>query len=76
MTQRALTFPLEQEWLNRYELKPYLYWRCLQQQVAMEVPVTKVCPTNRKVGYTKMRPVRDWWRISRTLLLVRLGMRR
>jgi dolichol-phosphate mannosyltransferase len=76
LTRTALSFPLDQEWLNRYELEPYLYWRCLERGVAVEVPVTKEYPAERKVGYTKMRPIRDWWRIFRPLLLVRLGLRR
>jgi glycosyltransferase involved in cell wall biosynthesis len=75
LTSTALSFPLDQDWLNRYELEPYLYMRCLQRGVAMEVPVTKVYPQQRKIGYTKMRPFRDWWRIFRPLLLVRLGIR-
>lgn len=74
-TQTAMDLPLDQEWLNRYELEPYLYWRCLQRGVAIEVPVTKEYPAERTVGYTKMRPVRDWWRIFRPLLLLRLGLR-
>jgi dolichol-phosphate mannosyltransferase len=75
LTSTALSFPLEQDWLNRYELEPYLYFRCLQKGVAVEVPATKVYPLNRRIGYTKMRPFRDWWRIFRPLLLVRLGVR-
>lgn len=75
LTSTAMALPLDQSWLNRYELEPYLYWRCLQKGVAMEVPVTKVYPAERKIGYTKMRPFRDWWRIFRPLLLLRLGVR-
>ncbi len=75
LTSTALAFPLEQDWLNRYELEPYLYFRCLQKGVAVEAPVTKVYPLDRAIGYTKMRPFRDWWRIFRPLLLVRLGLR-
>jgi dolichol-phosphate mannosyltransferase len=73
-TKTALSFPLDQEWLNHYELEPYLYFRCLQRGVAREVPVTKVYPSERKIGYTKMRPFRDWWGIFRPLLLLRLGI--
>lgn len=76
LTSTALSLPLDQEWLNRYELEPYLYMRCLQKGVAMEVPVTKEYPAERNIGYTKMRPFRDWWRIFRPLLFVRLGIRR
>ena len=75
LTSTALSLPLDQEWLNRYELEPYLYFRCLQKGVAVEVPATKVYPINRNIGYTKMKPFRDWWRIFRPLLLVRLGIR-
>jgi hypothetical protein len=39
------------------------------------VPVTKFYPSDRSVGYTKMRASRDWWRISRPMLLLTLGMR-
>lgn len=76
LTQTALSFPIDQEWLNRYELEPYLYMRCLQRGVAMEVPVTKEYPAERKIGYTKMRPIRDWWRIFRPILFLRLGIRK
>jgi dolichol-phosphate mannosyltransferase len=76
LTSAAMALPLDQAWLNRYELEPYLYWRCLARGVALEVPVTKVYPAERKIGYTKMRPFRDWWRIFRPLLLLRLGIRR
>jgi dolichol-phosphate mannosyltransferase len=75
LTRTAMDLPLDQEWLNRYELEPYLYWRCLQRGVALEVPVTKEYPAERAIGYTKMRPIRDWWRIFRPLLLLRLGLR-
>jgi dolichol-phosphate mannosyltransferase len=75
-TKTALSIPLDQEWLDRYELEPYLYFRCLQRGVAREVPVTKEYPAERKIGYTKMRPFRDWWRIFRPLLFVRLGIRK
>ena len=76
LTRTALSFPLDQEWLNRYELEPYLFLRCLQKGWAVEVPVTKEYPAERTIGYTKMRPLRDWWRIFRPLLFVRLGIRR
>ena len=76
LTKTALSFPIDQEWLNRYELEPYLYMRCLQRGVAVEVPVTKEYPAERTIGYSKMRPIRDWWRIFRPILFVRLGIRR
>jgi dolichol-phosphate mannosyltransferase len=75
LTRTALSFPLDQQWLDRYELEPYLYMRCIQKGWAVEVPVTKEYPAERKIGYTKMRPFRDWWCIFRPLLFVRLGIR-
>jgi dolichol-phosphate mannosyltransferase len=75
-TKTALSFPLDQDWLNRYELEPYLYFKCSQRGVAKEVPVTKVYPAERMIGYTKMHPLRDWWGIFRPLLLLRLGIRK
>jgi dolichol-phosphate mannosyltransferase len=76
LTRTALALPLNQAWLNRYELEPYLYYRCLRQGVAVEVPVTKEYPAERAIGYSKMRPFLDWWRIFRPLLFLRLGIRR
>lgn len=36
LTRTALALPLEQTWLNRYELEPYLYFRCVQQSEARQ----------------------------------------
>jgi dolichol-phosphate mannosyltransferase len=70
-------FDLWQDWLNRYELEPYLYYKVVTSDLKWrEVPVTKVYPTNRQVGYTKMEPLQDWWRISRPLLYLALRIRK
>jgi dolichol-phosphate mannosyltransferase len=70
------TMNLDQEWLDRYELEPYLYYQAIRQGYRVtEVPVTKRYPADRRVGYTKMRPFRDWWRISRPLVYLGLGLR-
>jgi len=64
---------LNQEWLDRYELEPYLYVKAIRLGFrTVEVPVTKVYPA-RRLGQTKMRPFSDWWSILRPLLL--LGLR-
>lgn len=65
---------LNQQWLNRYELEPYLFYKSIQlgYRVA-EVPVTKRYPEE---GYTKMEPLRDYWSITRPLLFLRLGVRK
>ncbi len=67
---------LWQPWLNTYELEPYLLYQALRTGVRLiEVPCT-VRYHSRKVGFTKMRPWRDWWRILRPLVLLKLGLRR
>ena len=65
-----------QEWLDRYELEPYILWMAIKKGFKVtEVPVTKYYPLDRGVGYTKMKFYRDWWRISRPILLLTLGLR-
>jgi dolichol-phosphate mannosyltransferase len=67
---------LDQEWLEEYELEPYLYLKAIRlgYKVA-EAPVTKVYPP-KKLGQTKMKPLVGWWSIMRPLLYVGLGLRR
>ena len=67
---------LDQEWLDRYELEPYLLFQAIRRKHRVtEVPVTKFYPPDRYTGYTKMRAWRDWWRISRPMLLLSLHVR-
>jgi len=67
---------LSQDWLNEYELEPYLYLRLIQLGYrTVEVPVSKVYPPKR-LGQTKMKPVTGWWSILRPLLYVGLGLRK
>jgi dolichol-phosphate mannosyltransferase len=66
---------LEQDWLDRYELEPYLLYQALSLGYrVLEVPVKKVYP-ERSAGYTKMKPLSGWWSILRPLFLLRLGLR-
>ncbi|MFN2427479.1 MAG: glycosyltransferase family 2 protein [Candidatus Binatia bacterium] len=66
---------LAQPWLDGYELEPYLLLRAIRLgYVVGEVPVTKVYPASRK-GYTKMRPLVDWWRIVRPIVFVGVGLK-
>lgn len=68
---------LWQDWLDRYELEPYLYYQAIKQRFKVkEVPVTKLYPADAKVGYTKMRPLIDWWRIFRPLVFLFLGIKK
>ncbi len=67
---------LAQAWLDRYELEPYLLYEAIRRGYRVrEVPVTKFYPPDRRIGYTKMRAWRDWWRISRPMLLLTLRVR-
>jgi dolichol-phosphate mannosyltransferase len=65
---------LDQPWLDRYELEPYLLYQAVRCGYRVrEVPVT-VRYHDR--GTTKMRVLRDGWRMLRPLVLLRLGFRR
>lgn len=64
---------LEQDWLDRYELEPYLLFQVIRgRHRVREAPVT-VRYHGR--GTTKMRLFRDGWRILRPLVFLRLGLR-
>lgn len=65
-----------QSWLDRYELEPYLLMKAITLGYRhVEVPVTKLYPS-RQVGYTKMRPILDWWSIIRPVVYLGLGLRK
>ena len=65
-----------QPWLDRYELEPFLLLRTIQLGYRhCEVPVTKIYP-GRELGYTKMRPILDWWSILRPILYVGMGLKK
>ncbi len=66
---------LDQKWLDTYELEPYLYYQAIIGGYRVgEAPVTKRYPRSRK-GYTKMIPIRDWWRILKPLIMLSTGLR-
>jgi dolichol-phosphate mannosyltransferase len=65
---------LDQEWLDRYELEPYLLYQVVRCGYRVrEVPVTVRYHSR---GTTKMRPIRDGWRIVRPLIFLKLGLKR
>jgi len=67
---------LNQEWLDRYELEPYLFYQAIKLGFkVIEVPVTKIYPP-KKQGYTKMKPVTGWWSILRPLVFLGLGIKK
>jgi dolichol-phosphate mannosyltransferase len=65
-----------QDWLDTYELEPYLFYNVVKKGYKVcEAPVTKKYH-KKIVGYTKMMPVRDWWKILRPLIFLKLGIKR
>lgn len=68
---------LWQEWLNTYELEPYLYYKVVSSGFKVkEIGVTKRYPNTRKISYTKMIPFLDWWRITKPLLYLKFGIKK
>ena len=69
---------LWQEWLDRYELEPYLLFKALRlRHKVIEVPVTIEYPeTNDGIAFTKMRALVDWWKIFRPVIFLALGLKR
>ena len=66
---------LDQEWLTSYDLEPYLLYKTIRGGYkVIEVPCT--VRYHAKEGYSKMRGIRDWWRLFRPALLLRAGFRR
>lgn len=66
-----------QDWLDKYELEPYIFYKAIKLKYKVkEAPVTKFYPENKKIGYTKMKPVIDWWRISKPLFYLWLGIKK
>ncbi|HKQ58581.1 MAG TPA: glycosyltransferase family 2 protein [Candidatus Eisenbacteria bacterium] len=64
---------LDQAWLDRYELEPYLLYQAVRCGYRVrEVPVT-VRYHGR--GTTKMSLLSDSWRLLRPLVFLRLGLR-
>jgi len=66
----------EQEWLNAYELEPYLLFKTIKLGYKFkEAPVTKKYPP-KKLGYTKMRPLLGWWSILKPLFYLGFGIKK
>jgi dolichol-phosphate mannosyltransferase len=66
---------LAQPWLTSYDLEPYMLFKAIRGGYrVIEHPVTVVYHATE--GYTKMRGLRDWWRLFRPALLLRTGVKR
>jgi len=67
---------LRQEWLNAYELEPFLLYKVIEEGYKVkEVPVTIIYHKQRSKN-TKMKPIRDWWRLFRPLVFLKLKIKR
>ncbi len=66
---------LYQSWLTSYDLEPYVLYKAVRNGYhVIEHPVTVVYHATE--GYSKMRGIRDWWRLFRPALLLRTGVKR
>lgn len=67
---------IDQDWLNAYELEPYLLFKAIRLGYKFkEVPVTKIYPA-KQLGYTKMKPLVGWWSILRPVVFLGLGIKK
>jgi dolichol-phosphate mannosyltransferase len=66
---------LDQAWLTSYDLEPYVLYKAIRRGYrVVEFPCTVRYHTGE--GYTKMRGIRDWWRLFRPAVLLRFGVKR
>lgn len=68
---------LWQDWLVNYEVESYLLAQAIRLGYRVgEVPVSKIYPASSVNGYTKMKPLVDWWRHFRPALLLACRIKR
>jgi dolichol-phosphate mannosyltransferase len=68
---------LNQEWLDTYELEPYILWKVITLGYKFkEAFVTKIYPPHKMGSYTKMIPILSWWSILKPLFYLRLGIKK
>jgi dolichol-phosphate mannosyltransferase len=66
---------MDQAWLTSYDLEPYVLYKAIRCGYnVIEHPCTVVYPA--EASYTKMRGIRDWWRLFRPAVLLRTGVKR
>ena len=54
------------QWLNRYELEPYMLLRIIEKGYkVVEIPSSQIYDKSK--GYSKMKPIISWWHITKPL---------
>jgi dolichol-phosphate mannosyltransferase len=66
---------LDQDWLTSYDLEPYVLYKSIRLGYRT-IEVSCTVRYHAREGYTKMRGLRDWWRLFRPALLLRTGVKR
>jgi dolichol-phosphate mannosyltransferase len=68
---------IEQEWLDNYEYEYYVHWKAYRLGYEVrEVAVSKIYPSEKGVQYSKIPPIRGWWRMLRPFLLLSLRLKK
>jgi glycosyltransferase involved in cell wall biosynthesis len=76
---------IEQEWLDRYGLEIYLFFKVTKGRKYRykEVPISKIYPKEKKtmlnkkgIEYSKIKPFTDWWDILRPVFYLWFGIRK
>jgi dolichol-phosphate mannosyltransferase len=66
---------IAQPWLDSYDLEPYVLYKAIRGDYkVIEHPCTVIY--HGAESYSKMRGIRDWWRLFRPALLLRTGVKR
>jgi len=66
-----------QSWLDGYQLEYYVHYKVLTLGYkTKEVPVSKTYPYRHEGGYSKISPLRDWWKIVGPLVYLKLGIKK
>lgn len=65
---------LWQDWLNTYQLEPYLLYMVVKRKLKVTEAPMKVIYHEK--GTTKMKPFRDWWRIFQPMIYLALRIRK
>jgi dolichol-phosphate mannosyltransferase len=67
---------ISQDWLDSYELEYYIHYKAITLGYrTKEVPVSKTYMYRNKGGYSNISPFRDWWKIVKPLVYLKLRIK-